>query len=340
MTVSVIREMDSTLISGAGGYATREEFIEDAVRDKLVELKYQAADPGPGERANSLVENAARSAQTAAPTPMSNDPAAIGLDETVLVSPVAGYAMTGSLQVGDGALLGLHNRDYASFWALSRLADLLVEGPAPFERCVEIVTERAWAFASQLQAAETRSELKLTLLFPKNGSKTQSASRHFQTFAIGTARNTSEGLVGEGPLFAWRALQADLEQGDIRIGLTKSGWELLNAVNGVSLELPHSSAIADAFLAYLEEHAPGDLKALMVALNAANSGVTRPELADVYKARYPDWTDSQISTNAAGYVARSREWGLIEPKLVDRRYRVTPTGGQLLDRLTNRKGSF
>ena len=31
-------------------------------------------------------------------------------------------------------------------------------------------------------------------------------------------------------------------------------------------------------------------------------------------------------TNCTGYVSRSREWGLVEPELVDGRYRLTQLG--------------
>ena len=55
---------------------------------------------------------------------------------------------------------------------------------------------------------------------------------------------------------------------------------------------------------------------LIAALGAAGIGGTR-RLADVY---------------AQAYISRGREWGLIEPRLVQQRYHITERGSALLER--------
>ena len=38
---------------------------------------------------------------------------------------------------------------------------------------------------------------------------------------------------------------------------------------------------------------------------------TRVELAHKFKDWRPSWSDAMANTNAAGFVARAREWGLL-----------------------------
>jgi hypothetical protein len=55
---------------------------------------------------------------------------------------------------------------------------------------------------------------------------------------------------------------------------------------------------------------------------------------DFARAR-PDWSKSVASTNAQGYVARGREWGLIESRQVQGRYALTPFGEEQLGHMTS-----
>ena len=38
LPVTLIREMDSVILDGLGGYATRAEFIVDAIQERILEL--------------------------------------------------------------------------------------------------------------------------------------------------------------------------------------------------------------------------------------------------------------------------------------------------------------
>ena len=48
---------------------------------------------------------------------------------------------------------------------------------------------------------------------------------------------------------------------------------------------------------------------------------------------YPDveWRASVAASVASGYVSRAREWGLLTPKLQERKYALTPAGKRHLD---------
>ena len=61
-------------------------------------------------------------------------------------------------------------------------------------------------------------------------------------------------------------------------------------------------------------------------MEAVAEGPTRVELAGQFNQWRPDWSPALSNTNAAGFVARAREWGLLEPKLVDSRYALTEFG--------------
>jgi hypothetical protein len=337
MRLRLIHEMDAALVAGVGGYTTREEFIADAVRDKLLELEFEPAPPEPGEIVHrregvrpslNVVPSVA---ETVAVEPQ------FDFETTVLHAPSEGFALEGEATVRDAALLGLHNRDYTSLWALRQLADAVAASPQLMPSTLARITENAWEFSGRLKPLDTGAELKLTSLFPTNRSKVQSASGQFRAFAVGTVREADGRLHGDGPLFVWRAVQARRGDGGIDIGVTAAGWDLLSAVDGISLRLPHAPEVAERFFNYLRQQAPADLAGLALCIRSAADRPTRAELIAAYQAEYSSWTEAQSSTNAAGYVARGREWGLIEPKLIDRRYQLTSEGEKRVDALVTRE---
>lgn len=328
MALGLIRNLDRALVAGAGGYTTRAEFITDAVRDRLLELEFEPAPPEPSESPGAAALRDRRPALNVvqrADEP-NNELPDRKLDDTALTAPAPGFSLVGSAIVQDAPLFGLHNRDFASLWALHELAAITAEKAEPLASALDRVTDRAWEFSARLRPFDVGAELKLTSLFPTNRTKAQSASGQFRAFAIGTVRQTEGQLYADGPLFVWRAVQAQETDGVVEIGLTDPGWELLSSIDGISLRLPHGFDLMKRFLDYLAIHAPADLEGFIVGLCGAGERMQRGQLIETYRAAYPTWTDTQASTNAAGYVARGREWGLIEPKLVDRRYQLTADG--------------
>ncbi|OBJ33062.1 MULTISPECIES: hypothetical protein [Mycolicibacter] len=256
---------------------------------------------------------------------------------TALVSPERKPKVIahGAVQTDDEPLLGLHSRDYPSVWALQRMARYTTDGLKPFEKCRDEVLRAAWYFGGELKSLERYGARlrKLTVLFPTNIAKQPSAARGFQSFAVGSVtRSRMTGLlVGSGPLFAWGAIQAE-DTPDMPAGLTESGWRLISELDGLSLDLPHPLELTDVFMAYLAEHAPADRWGFDYLLRGVAELPTRNELVERFRAAGPKWSDAEASSVAQGYIARSREWGLVEPRLVDGRYWLTAGGRELLER--------
>lgn len=243
--------------------------------------------------------------------------------------------MNGAAHTDDEPLLGLHSRDYPSVWALERLARYTADGLIPFERYREDALRAAWYFGGQLESLEESDGRlrKLTVLFPTNLAKQPSAARGFQAFAIGsvTRAKGSGALKGSGPLFAWGAIQVQ-DAPDMPVGLTESGWRLISELEGLSLDLPHPPKLTELFMTFLSEHAPADRWGFDYLLRGVADHPTRDDLVERFKMASGNWSPAEASSIAQGYIARSREWGLVEPKIVDGRYWLTAGGRELLER--------
>jgi hypothetical protein len=221
----------------------------------------------------------------------------------------------------------MHNRDYPSLWAARRLAAYLEEEAAiSFEECAERATEEAWTYAAELQALELELGTKLTALFPTNVDKRGAASGAFRMFAIGSVSASGTGLRADGPLFLWRMIGVEPRGEAIVVGLRREGRALLASLTGLTVAQPHPPEMARAFLAHLREHAPADYWGFEHILQTVADRPTRTELVDAFRQARPDWRESVAATNAQGYVARGREWGLIAPKVVEGRYELTDFG--------------
>jgi hypothetical protein len=358
LPVPLIRQMDEAIVAEYGGYQTRAELIREAIGNLLTELRFPDAPAEPGKLRRPsvpapLAPPGPRGDISAAPKPdgsalalpngrESIDQIAAALPlwerEELTIGDLAGTAIVappkphliahGVATAPDEALLGLHNRDYASVWAAQRLARYTSDGPIPFEEYQQRVTAAAWFFGNQLRSLEASEPgRKLTVLLPTNMAKRQSAERGFQHFAVGTiAREArADGLLASGPLFAWKMIQI-APGDDLLVGLTEEGWELLQLLEGLSLELPHAEAAAGQFLDYLATHASADREGFDHVLEVVADGPDRATLVASFAERYPQWTPAVANTNASGYIARSREWGLVEPKLVEGRYWLSDRG--------------
>ena len=210
--------------------------------------------------------------------------------------------------------------------ALDVLASLTVDGPIPAETYYTAAIGALWRFGELLLDIEQRNGSKVTALFPTNPEKRKTAEMAFRAFAIGDYRRTADDLfTTNGPLFEWRAVGLSIGEGDEPlIGITDVGWSLLNAVGGISVEEPHPAPAAVDFLEHLCLHSPFDHVGYMEIIRAIGiDGATRQEVLDHTAKVWPDWTENEISTNAAGYTARAREWGLVEPKQVKGKYHLT-----------------
>lgn len=339
LPVPLIREMDTVIINGIGGYSTRAEFIVDAIQERILELTIEGVeDAGPPPMAPRGAPDKPGSPQTLASQPQVSDTGTPATIETTELTPRAtGFSVGSSddLSQPEGeALFGLHNRDYPALWALSRLAEIAHEQPIPVTDYHKRVLQEAWEFGKRLLAIEKRTGTKCTALFPTNPDKRQSAETRFLTFAIGTFRiGGNNAVITRGPLYEWRTVGLSGSIDKLQISLTAAGWHLLAALRGLSVKEPHAPTLAKAFLAHLQKHAPADRRGFTEMIGAIGPyGATRHKVLDHAATQWPEWSKNKVSTNAAGYIARAREWGLVEPKQSKSQYHLTPFGIELLKR--------
>lgn len=353
LPIGLIRQIDEAIVSGLGGYSTRTEFFREAAEGLLVELKYEPApaepivrrEPraipvasvnSPGEDRDAAPEHSAAgdADETGRRLPVKpiDSP-----DATTLRLMTEGEPVTdGEAQVDDEPLFGMHNRDFPSLWVAFRLAEQAAGGPVPYEAFVQEVTEEAWDYAEALRELEEAAGQKLTALFPTNRAKPQSAAEAFKAFAVGSVVDVKGGSVrGEGPLFSWRVCQVKRSaSGDLLLGLTPDGWGLLRSLDGISLQLPHAPELARTFLGYLRRNALGDWWGFRTVVAAVADEPNRLELVETLQRERPDWSPNVAATNAQGYVARAREWGLVQPKQLGGRYALTEFGAEYLTDMT------
>ncbi len=360
LPVKLIRQLDEALQERLGGFETRTEFVSEAVENMLLELKYEPAQPElyPSlKRQDGFSRDSATKSETASrhagdghdsgevlvAYPPQNDGQSAqrdehvvavlpNLDATALTAQTPGAVIKdGVAQVNSEPLFGLHNRDYPSIWAAHQLAQLARDEPVPLSHYLDEVTQRAWSYTDALRPLEQRLNRKLTVMFPRNHRKPQSAEEGFRVFAVGSvsAKRDNGHPVASGPLFAWKVCQLRLD-GRLSIGLTEHGYELLQALDGISLNTPHPPEMAERFFAHLRKHAPGDWWGFEMVLDAVAEEPDRNTLLAHFQAAQPDWSDAVVGTNSQGYVGRGREWGLIEPKQIQGRYFLTDFGRRIL----------
>lgn len=352
MRVELIRRMDRALTEGRGGFTTRADFVSWAVEQLLDEMSYEEAPPEPmalriaAERASddrartdstkgshAIAGHLASSASRELAGQLDFEGSRVplhSLEDTALPPAIRGaVAEDGIGRIEDEPLLGLHNRDYPSLWAAHRLATYTRDEPIAWGDFVQRATDEAWEFARGLRELERAGRgRRLLSLFPANPEKWQASERGFQSFAIGTmARpHNASAIPVSGPLFAWRVCQLLRPVQKPRVALTTEGWDLLDGLGGLSLAMPHDPELALVFFRHLRRHAPGDWRGFRHVLQVVSESPDRETLVDQFAAVSPTRTHATVSSVAQGYIARGREWGLIEPKQVDGRYWLTEFG--------------
>jgi hypothetical protein len=363
LPAGLLRDVDELVLSGRGGYSSRQEFLLEAVQNHVLEVRHGAGEPdrplvdgdidhgradasraasGSGNgHSREVFDTLSEREKTESPFPtavtngVSIEP--IGeIGETALRAPVRGAVVeNGIARFKKEPLIGLHNRDYPSIWAARLLAEMTDTAPMPAPEFLEEATKQAWRYAHSLLDLERRTSVKLTALFPTNTSKPQSAEEGFRTFGIGTiARKPAAdgGFETSGPLFSWQICQLVKPNGTIHVGLTEAGWELVEALDGLTLAWPHEREYAECFFEHLRRHASWDWEGFEQVIAAVAESPTRTELVAHFQRWQPEWSDTVANTTSSGFVARAREWGLIEPKLVDRRYVLTEFGEETCER--------
>jgi Arc/MetJ-type ribon-helix-helix transcriptional regulator len=335
LSIATILEIDRMVESQTGGFDSRSDLIREAVEAYVAELKYGVADGKAMHRGTelALITNSSTletprlsSADSSAVNRQSEFRSALGpVPKCVVVSaPVA--------TIEEGPLF-FHNRDFPSLWAAHSIAELTQAALTSFENCMRLVTQRAWKFAAALKSLPMQA-LKPTALFPTNREKKEASEAAFRSFAIGGHSQIGNDIRARGPLFTWKMCQLELVDGELTVGLTDIGFQLLEDLADISAEMPHSEALANRFLGHLRDNVPDDWWGFETITRIASLRPTRQELTAHFECdasnRGYRWSQHQVANYANGYVSRSREWGLIEPKQDGGRYRLTQFGETLV----------
>jgi hypothetical protein len=294
LPVDLVRQMDVAIVRSGGGYLDRAEFIAEAIRDRLGEEEAaQAASDIPAAAiASSPVHNTGENSF------------ADWLDGAPTLAPAD----------GPDENFGLHNRDLPTIWALDWVGRLAAKGGAPigWSDFVGELIPRAWDMGRALAGVDGAG----TSGFPTNLKRKQATEQRFAAHAVGqvSARGNS------GPLFVFRLV--GLEGG--RTAPTPAAVELIGALHGAGFRIGAAipAGAWEAFTRHLRAEAPAELDAWLYVLGLVAEELTRPELVE----RCTRWNGSTAATNAMSYVARGREWGLVQPALIDRRYLLTDRG--------------
>lgn len=344
--VGLIRSMDALILEESGGLRSRAEFIREAVENLVLELSYPEAPseptpslPSPTRQAATSPREPLEKSSGVSPVRIRSAASKDGDQWNVLrdqlievstlgaLSPVA-FSSTSGMVVEDRPLFGLHNRDFASLWAAHHLGGMTADSLVPIETYYRSVVDAAWKFGEKLTMLTGGSRSAVTALFPTNVEKREAAEEAFRSFALGTANRVDGVVRASGPLFQWALCGIEYSADQLMVGLTPEGHELLQDLAELALTLPQPPGLATRFLRHLARFAPGDWWGFRLILEAARDGISRSDLVGLFAEAEPNWTVNECATNTAGYVSRTREWGLLEMKQVARQYRLTEFGAQ------------
>lgn len=306
----VVAEMDD-IIRSSRAYNGRDDFICEALADRIAEERQhrQTLLPRP-----AVVSSASRSAEQG----LAPAGATLGLWPSQT-------AATASPLKGLGALGGLHNRDYPTLWAADLLASLSAARGEPISwmHYVPRAASAARDFADQLSALDedrALDDMKASTGFPKNPSKRLASEQRFTEHMLGNIRQGRPG----GPLFTL-ALAGLVDRTSDRIAPTKVGLTLLMALSeaGITPRPPHPAEGWSLFREHIRTHARPEYDTWVGVLSQVAEQPSPPQLVAIFKDVWPGATGQ---THVSGYISRSREWGLVAPKLVDGTYRLTDLG--------------
>lgn len=231
-------------------------------------------------------------------------------------------------EADDVPLLGLHNRDFPSLWAAVQVAEVTSNGTTTVDACFNEVLRRAWSVGKRLASLERPGSPRYSALFPTNRNKKESSEANFRAFAMGRiVGNGTKRTIG--PLFQWRICGVYGDPKDLRVGLLPGADDLFARLDGISADAPHNHAHALAFLDHLRLNAAADFRMLVRVLGWISDQPTRERLVESVARVGVDWSPQQANSYAAGYVARAREWGLVEPKMIDNMYSLTDFGEEI-----------
>jgi hypothetical protein len=293
----LVRDMDEAILASRGAYFDRNEFVIEAVWDRLAEegLSVQA-------RARMATES---------------DGSEWQVEAALKASPP-----TAPRLVQEGHNFGLHNRDLPTFWVLADLMVNSAEG-LQWSKYFDLLRERAQSAGRWLrkQDADSQAVVKAAVGFPRDGVKARASEDRFLNTSVGAPRS------GQGPAFLMGLIGVT---GDpIEIRPTQEAVILLRelAEMGLTHQVPQPPEAARRWLRHLQAVAPQEHASWLQVLRALEGRPTRADLVDLF----PQWPGTQADTNCMGYISRGREWGLVQPELAHGRYELTDLGRHVVE---------
>lgn len=341
LPAGLVTSMDQS-INASTAYASRQDFIADAIANLLADLAVEGAAPGPSTASPVVLDSpqASPSPSVAAePTP-SAEPAPVYTKEiepleVYLAEVLAEIPNVSSSGISAGPMTerltepiwGMHNRDYPTLWAAGLLSREMADGePVTYHSWVATTAELAWRLRDSL--SESAMDLSG---FPANPDKPDKSEARFIRFFIGDD-------VGNGPLFD---LGLASNPGNGTVTLTEPGLHLLAQLKGWSprTDVEVKAEAREAFLRHLAVWVPEDFKLIRLVVEAIADGMAdRDSLIAAMAEMYPSWIRNVGNTYVAGYIGRSREWGLLESRQQKRRYVVKSGALEALEAAASHAG--
>ena len=361
----LVDRVDAVLQQGMGGFRTRHSLVEEAIEYYLQELQdlerddFALGSPNPApsreapisEKSQSRTPIAAgravsdRDSDDRAMPPslasMERNPQWANLvrgpatiEEMAISCPSAKATVSSESNVStpdQGPILGLHNRDWPTLKALELLGEMSAPRAVLCSDFYNAATASGWMLGDVLKKYESKGAGKLSALLPGNREKAKAAESNYRNFALGWIKQSDEGeaVRTSGPIFSWSAVGLAWRENALHIGLTESGASLLDGVSGLIPTAPHPEDKARFFFRHIAEFGPSDWLFFQKLLSELFSSPTRNELVEIIKDSQNS-SDSVAASLVQGYVARGREWGLVEQKQQDNRYLLTPFGKDLI----------
>lgn len=335
----LVRAMDERIVASRGTYLDRNEFVAEAVWDRINEDAARDGSTavvmtGSFSHATDIepVSDVDVGAETS--TSKANEP--IGLATSDFqplplhqIAERRAKVPTLPRQAVGGTIFGLHNRDLPTLWIVTHLARMTAEdgGPIPWNGFVNRLRGVGQEAGLFLRAADSQPgvTVKASVGFPKPGDKARASEDRLVTTALGAPSRS--GLTGPGLLLGLVGTD-DPTEARPAVAVTTEALDLIAdlADAGFGLTLPQPEAATRRWLDYVATYAPEEHGTWLRVLRIVSKEPTRPELV----ARFPEWTGSTADTNTTGYVSRGREWGLVAPELSEGRYRLTPLGERVV----------
>ena len=340
LPAKLVAAMDEA-VEADPGY-DRSTFVADAVEAFLVELRHVGpepsamraeSEPAPAadQRLHSYLSTAPSedmtpglAALTSLPAPEEwGDDRAAGMPtpEITVVGPAADTPTVPFVVSKETEpTWGMHNRDWPTLWAASQLGDLSRRGPVDFGDWVDRLAHDAYAMTQQYHDPD----LDFSGLPTDRNRKLERSLGRFRGFFVGAAP-------GDGPMFSLGLAGPARESGTVL--LTAPGADLLRTLEGLE---PRKTRMRDdwraAYLAHLAAWVPLDFAFLRSVIELLFEGRTRRmDLLESMAEQHPEWSETFVATNVAGFVARGREWNLVEPSQEKGQYKLVSDAIEALD---------